>query len=266
VIGLLVDLTLCLPFFWGMCLRRPRGARGVFTRAHWLESVLALARIVLGLVLFLVVTAQYLSWRALSGVTAAVFVLSGILFYTFGGRVYRRLERRFLGQLRRNEIASAPLAPWDAHLTELTVDPESPACGMTLEELGLEGALIARITRGRRQIVAPGGTDVIFPHDRLWVLGRDAEIERLRARLASADLEPAAERPLGLHSVLLAPHSRLCGRTVRDSGIRELVDGLLVGVERDGERRLHPPPDLRLEAGDRLWIVGDPARMGRLNG
>jgi K+/H+ antiporter YhaU regulatory subunit KhtT len=39
----------------------------------------------------------------------------------------------------------------------------------------------------------------------------------------------------------------------------------LVGLEREGYKRLNPSADLRLEAGDRLWIVGDSEKIARLN-
>jgi CPA2 family monovalent cation:H+ antiporter-2 len=44
---------------------------------------------------------------------------------------------------------------------------------------------------------------------------------------------------------------------VRSSLIREKFDGLLVGVERQGQRILNPQLDLEFSSGDILWIVGN---------
>ncbi|MGE0528319.1 MAG: cation:proton antiporter regulatory subunit, partial [Bdellovibrionales bacterium] len=59
--------------------------------------------------------------------------------------------------------------------------------------------------------------------------------------------------------------SPVCGRTLRESGIRDRVEGLIVGIERQGYKQLNPPADLCLEPGDRLWIVGDPEKISHLN-
>lgn len=274
LIGLMLDLLLCLPFFWGLCMRRAgrewRGRAGDYQRIRLIEIALAFARISFGFILFLVIVAQYLSWRSFSGITLTVFLVSGLLFYTYGGRIYRRLERRFLGQLSKPDEREAepPLLPWDTHLTELTVAPDSPACGMTIAELGLQeafGVMIAAISRGHKRILAPKAGDQLFPGDRLSVIGGDSDIERLRRLIESGEDGAEDEIPLRLQSVILDPRSKLCGKAIRDSGLRELVDGLLVGLERQGYRKLNPPADLRLEAGDRLWIVGDPDKISALN-
>ncbi len=73
------------------------------------------------------------------------------------------------------------------------------------------------------------------------------------------------ETPLKLQSLLLEPSSGLVGRAIRDSRIRDVADGLVVGIERQGFRQINPPPDLTLEPGDRLWIVGDPDKLAALN-
>lgn len=276
VLGLMLDMLLCLPFFYGMCLRRPskkwREKSRQYPRIRWIEMGLAGLRVLLGMLLFLIVTAQYLSWKTLSGLTLTVFLIMAFMFYSYGGKIYRKLEKRFLGQLNKGEHGDdekiPQLLPWDTHLTELTVTPESSAAGLTIERLGLQesfGIMIAAIDRGQKRILAPRGSDVIFPGDRISVIGSDSDIERLRRLVETTEVEHEEASPLQLQSVVLANESVLCGKTVRESGIRDLVEGLLVGLERQGYRQLNPSPDLRLESGDRLWIVGDPGKMNRLN-
>jgi len=275
LLALVIDLSLCLPFFYGMALRRPgkkwRARAANFPRIRWVEMVIMAARIALAVLLFLVIVAQYMSWKTLSGVTLGVFVMAGFLFHRYGGVLYKRLEKRFLGQLSKEEPMgerSPPLLPWDTHLTELTVAADSTACGLTLEKLGSGesfGVMVAAIGRGHRRILAPRATEQVFPGDRLSVIGDDSGIERMRRLLESGPIENGGESPLSLQSIVLNPDSSLCGHTVRESGIRERVEGLLVGVEREGYRQLNPPAGLRLEPGDRLWIVGDPDRIAALN-
>ena len=60
-----------------------------------------------------------------------------------------------------------------------------------------------------------------------------------------------------LKNVTVEEHSMLLNKTIRESGIRETVNALVVGVERNGERILNPESTFRLESGDIMWIVGD---------
>lgn len=270
-----LTLVACGPFFYGLCFRRAharwREQLSAFPRAQWYMLPIAALRFGVGVVLAVLLLAQFLSWKTLSGVV--LITLGGLVaaFYVFGERIYRRLERQFLGHFTAGKSAesAAPLVPWDHHLSELLVGPDSPLVGMTLAQIGPQesfGVVVAAIERGQRRLLAPRASDQVFPGDRLQVLGSDDGVERIRRLAELTDPPIIDELPLCLQSVVLHANSPVCGRLLRDSDIRGLVDGLVVGVEREGFRQLHPPPDLRLEAGDRLWIVGDPDKITRLNG
>lgn len=51
-------------------------------------------------------------------------------------------------------------------------------------------------------------------------------------------------------------HNKLKGKTIRDSGIRERTNGLIVGIERNNERILNPNSTTIFEWDDIVWIVG----------
>jgi CPA2 family monovalent cation:H+ antiporter-2 len=257
-----------------MSYRRPhqrfRDELEKFPRYRWVNLGASALRAVFGLVVALIVIAQYVSWKAVSGFFLAGLLALIYLFIRYGERIYRQLEGHYLvevGAKKRDERAEKVL-PWDQHLSELIVGPDSPLAGMTLGQIGPQesfGVMVAAIDRGKRRLLAPKAGDQVFPLDRLQVLGSEDGIERIR-RLAELTEPPIIdEMPLKLQSVVLIPGSPVVGRTLRESDIRSLVDGLVVGVEREGFRQLSPSADLRLEAGDRLWIVGDPDKIPRLN-
>ena len=54
------------------------------------------------------------------------------------------------------------------------------------------------------------------------------------------------------------------GKTIRSSNIRQYVNGLIVGIERKGERILNPDSNLVFELNDTLWIVGDKQKVKSL--
>jgi CPA2 family monovalent cation:H+ antiporter-2 len=53
----------------------------------------------------------------------------------------------------------------------------------------------------------------------------------------------------------------LVGKTIKESSIRERTKGLVVGIERNGERILNPESTALIQEGDLLWIVGNTRRI-----
>jgi CPA2 family monovalent cation:H+ antiporter-2 len=55
---------------------------------------------------------------------------------------------------------------------------------------------------------------------------------------------------------LLPAESPVCGRTIRDTELRARTGTTIIAVVRNGKPTTNPTPDLRLEAGDVLVLVG----------
>jgi len=55
---------------------------------------------------------------------------------------------------------------------------------------------------------------------------------------------------------LLPAESPACGRTIRDTELRAKTGTTIIAVVRNGKPTTNPTPDLRLEAGDVLVLVG----------
>jgi CPA2 family monovalent cation:H+ antiporter-2 len=60
-----------------------------------------------------------------------------------------------------------------------------------------------------------------------------------------------------LQKIVVDEHTQLRGMSIRESGLREKTDGLVVGIERGGQRFLNPSSDATLEWDDIVWIVGN---------
>ncbi len=72
---------------------------------------------------------------------------------------------------------------------------------------------------------------------------------------ASAELLRLLEAT-ATQTFLLDPASPACGRTLRELDLRAATGVTIIAVVRSGRPTTNPPPDLRLEAGDVLVIVG----------
>jgi len=191
-----------------------------------------------------------------------------IVLFVFARRLnsfYARLESRFLSNLNQREqmqsSAGGDLSPWDAHMAFFTLPAESTVVGKTLQELIWRekyGINIAYIERGSITITAPARSDVLYPFDKIAVIGTDVQLEQFRTILESAILPSKnGDEEITLNKFIVDEHIALRGKTLRASGIREATNGLVVGIERNGQRILNPDSATVFEWDDIVWIVGD---------
>ena len=68
-----------------------------------------------------------------------------------------------------------------------------------------------------------------------------------------------------LRRVVLLDNSPFVGKTIKESGIRDQYQCLVVGVESEGENELlQPHPMRQLQTGDIIWVVGEEANIKQL--
>lgn len=270
IVTVLIIFILMAPFIWALSFRRIQ--REAY--AHlWLNRklnrgpLIALEFVRIGAAIFHVGFLLSIFFSTAVGIiiAIAVMVIALIIFRNKLQQFYDRLEKRFLLNLNERETLRSTrpaIVPWDAHLAEFTISPEAEIAGKTLQELGFRerfGINVALIERGKKTIITPGRYEKIFPGDVISVIGTDDQLGRLKhtldkITLAEPDPDPVQIR---LKNVTVDEHSMLINKTIRESGIRETVNALIVGVERNGERILNPESSFRLESGDIIWIVGD---------
>lgn len=280
LICIAITLLLSAPFLWALVFSKVEGyAFSVIWKNRAARSsilFLSLFRIVWGLILLSVLVTQFIP-----EVFAMVLILLALSVFTLLAynrleRLYGAIEGRFLSNLHRKgqeekaaqeqkakKYEMPPLAPWDAHLVEFIVPQEANYVGIPLEQLSIRekyGVTIALIRRGNRRITAPGRSEMLMPHDHIFVIGTDEQLLKFKKFL---DFEKAAEeitasgRDYTLEQYVVSEQSEFVGKTIRNSGLREATKGIVVGVERAGKRFLSPDSALTLQPGDLLWIVGD---------
>ena len=270
----LVCLVAAAPFFWAIF---SSSAVYLTSRAIWQKGRRAFIPVYgTGLLIGLAVLAFLVTRFFEPAFALALFfgatLLYGVSARRFGQPLYKRLEERFLENLSerdRSNRAMPALAPWDAQLTEAVVSSDSSLVGQTLAGGALKErhqVTVAVMERGQRQIVAPTRDEMLYPGDRLYLIGSPAQVEAAKAEIegASALAQKVEGRLFGLEQVVLPAGSSFLGSPIRDSGLREALGGLVVGIERGGERILNPDSSTRLLENDRLWVVGDLAKIAEM--
>lgn len=191
------------------------------------------------------------------------------------------MERRFIANLHSREVKaqvegkSKPLfeknlVERDIHVSDVDVPTDSSWAGKTLGELKLSsrfGVYVSSILRGHKRINIPGGHTIIFPNDRLQAIGNDEQLQ-VFAQAIRTDVEAEDTqielREMKLQKVKLGKDSPFIGLTLKESGIRERYNCMVVGVEEGQDSLTCINPNREFAAGDIIWVVGEKASIKSL--
>lgn len=274
LITVIITLLILSPFLWALAFRRTqrRAYADVWVKTAYRGplTVLLSSRILLALFFIGFLFDRFYSpWIALTGI-----VLSSMILALFSRRIrafYSKIEHRFLTNYNEREIhknsVNTALTPWDTHITTLVLDAHSPYIGKSLLESRIReefGVNIVGIERGEYTINIPVREERLYPNDILSVIGTDEQLARFRKHIESnRDFTKISltKQLVSLQHFTIHKYSSLIGKTIRDSGIRERSKGLIIGIERKGERILNPESDLVFEIEDKIWIVGNEKRI-----
>lgn len=269
-IGALITLAFLAPFLWALSLRRVAVAE-VSILLEERKSRGPMAMLFLFRILIAVVYIGLLLNIFFSPKTAFVaFVVAIILYFLFQKRLnhqYHKIENHFLSNLNDREISKAKrsrsdLSPWDGHMAVFDIAAESNIAGETLKKLQLRerlGINIASIKRGEITIHIPDANERIFPGDEVFIIGTDAQVQEFKKYLDQHEIEatPEIREPdIVLRQIELKNHAFI-GKSIKESKLREKTKGLVVGIEKRGQRFMNPESNVLLEKNDILWIVGD---------
>jgi CPA2 family monovalent cation:H+ antiporter-2 len=277
ILSLILGLLFMVPFLWALAIRRierkayshlwlnKKYTRGPLITIEFLRIALAIFFVGFLIIQF------YNTWIAVS--IAIVLIIGGMIVFSRKLQgFYERMEFRFLNNLNARERANKQpeILPWDSHLLELIVAPESDLVGKTLMDLAVRekyGVNIALIERGKIMIPTPNRDERLYPNDKVLVIGTDdqlADIKPLFDGIVDENRSVFPKQDMSLQKVIITSKSPVFGQSIRNSGIREQTQGLVVGIERNGQRILNPDSTLVFENDDIVWIVGNNKRIPEL--
>lgn len=293
VTGLMISLLIGLPFLWALMARKPENSA---YKELWLEKkynrgplfLLEVGRVILGVILIGVWTFLIIPTQLAILIVIPVVALIVFLFAKRMNRFYSRLEARFFTNLnaREAELANTLMAqvekknvdfqtsltPWDAHIVQMEVSPRASYIGKPFKDLQWReqyGINVVYIKRGEEIIHTPGRNHFLLPFDHVGIVATDAQITSFKPvfdqpaengrELITADINEIV-----FDQLIVDEHTKLKGQTIRDSGLRERTNGLIIGIERNNKRILNPDSTTILDWGDIIWIVGERKKIQAL--
>ena len=191
------------------------------------------------------------------------------------------LERLFIQNLQSRDIEAQKqgkkkplfanhLIDRDIHIANLELPDDSLWAGKTLYSLKLRnrfGVHISSILRGSKHINIPNGGTILFPGDKLQAIGDDEQLTKL-SKAMKAELQPTItdieKHEMKLRSFTISKTSPFIGKTLKDSGIRDEYNCMVVGVDEGQQNLTLITPSRCLQAGDILWVVGEEKDLERI--
>lgn len=276
-IAALITLVIISPFLWALSLRRVavKEVEILFEERKYRGPVLMMFFFRMGLAVFYIGFLLNIFFSPVIAFFALVVAI--VIYYFFPKQLheqYHKIESHFMKNLNDRETKKidrryANITPWDGHMTTFEIAKESNLAGKTLREIQMReklGINIAYIKRGEITIQIPNKTDRLFPGDEICVIGTDAQVKEFARFLEQNEIEvpkKQVESEIILRQIELNKEEFI-GLSVGQSKLRERTHGLLVGIERKGNRILNPESNIVLEKNDILWIVGDKKRIAEM--
>ena len=286
IITAVVTVLLIAPFLRAMVMKKNHSEEW---KALWQESNVnhlpliftILVRMVVAVSFVFYICNRLFRFRPAFVITIGLAVVILIVYSRWVKRRSIRLERLFILNLRSRDIEAqvhghkrplyeGRLLDRDIHIADFEVPADSLWTGQTLRELSLGkkyGVHVSSILRANRRLNIPDGHSVIFPGDKLQVIGSDDQLTTFRHALESElygeDME-LEKREMRLRSMVINSSSKFIGKTLEESGIRDQYNCMVVGIEQGEENLSQVKPTYRFERGDIIWVVGEEDALNQL--
>lgn len=287
IITIVITLILVSPFMRALMIKKNKSEEW---RYLWRESPLnrlpLISTIVARAALCLLYVFTLCSSSDVLHVPGALLVCIAIIIIVLvilSRQIKRRsigFERMFLRNLHsRDMVAQAQglkqpkfaekLLDRDIHIASVNIPEDSTWAGKTLANLDLGrhfGVHVSSIIRGTRRINIPGGDEIIFPSDRLNVIGTDAQLKKMIERMEREvyqDESRIEDNEMVLHQIIVDESTPFLGKMLRESGLRDIYGFMVVGID-NGEEDLTPPtPNYVFTLNDVVWVVGERNRLNK---
>lgn len=274
------------PFLRAMVMKKNRSPE---FRALWDESNINRLPLLFTILVRVVIAVSFIFYicNYLSHFSSAIIITIGVIavaLMVVSRTVKQRsikLERLFILNLRSREIEAqvlgkkrplyeGKLLDRDVHIADFQVPMNSLWMGRTLKQLDLGRKYnihVSSILRANFRLNIPDGDYVIFPGDRLQVIGSDDQLSKFSHAIQTevlgedVDLE---NREMKLRQLIIGKDSQFIGKNLIESGIRSLYSCMVIGLE-EGKENLSPVnPKRQFQEGDIIWVVGEQESLDAL--
>lgn len=158
-------------------------------------------------------------------------------------------------------------AEWDLRLEEVALPEGTPHAGRSIAALEFRkrfGCSIVGIERRGFAILNPSRDDVLYPGDRLLLLGTMDQLDHAETFLRSAPTDPEAGssfEELTIESHTVPEASPVLGSSLLDLDVIHRFGVQIGGIQREGTRMGTPTGATELEPDDEILLIGTPSAI-----
>lgn len=281
MVGFAIIFPVIAPLLWAVIVRKNHSPE---FRKLWADSKfnrgslvsLVLIKIILCIAVIMGVLVRLFNVALGAGVVLSTVIVGAIYFSKWVQRRSTSIEDRFLKNFQGDKNSPArtvlngamPFA--NLHMTDITISPDSPCVGQTLQDLCIRTKFqvnVISIVRGNQRIDIPDGTEHLYPHDRITLAGTDEQLERFKCSLQPAGeqkpkIDRADEEPMRIMQLSLDSCSPLVNRSIREVALQNCI---VLGIERNGKNLMNPEPETVFRENDMIWLVGKQRAVESLN-
>lgn len=161
------------------------------------------------------------------------------------------------------------LADWPATIREIRLRPGSVFAGKRLRDVPLRqetGASVLAVSRAGFTHFNQGPDFQLFPGDRLALLGDLQSVAQAAEYMDLREIGQSgmAEGVFAIGEVEVGSESGSIGRTLAELDFRRTYDLTVIGLRRGEKQIVSPSAGERIEAGDRLIVVGSRQAVNKL--
>ena len=186
---------------------------------------------------------------------------------------YISAEARFMANFNERSLQRGDEGTeWlDEKLYVQQLDAAEAQSGKSLRQLDWGNRFsvnVVQITRGRKRLFMPPANTELRTGDRLLLIGQREELRSLRMSLglpeemelptlrAFTEGQKEANDPFYATAIGVGRDSELAGKSIRNCGLRQKYDCMILGLQRDKLPILQPDVNMTMQPGDLVWVLG----------
>ncbi len=185
-------------------------------------------------------------------------------------KFYKRIEDNFQGNLNKRQSTQVFTVPEilqeNCHLQKMTLSPDSTYAGKLIKETDFRdnyNVSVVSVERGKQLFELPKSDFQLFPFDKITFVGHEDHLRLLVSKVEAFDdalIQEHEESEVDLYNVRVRPNSPYVGVALKDSGLAESFEAMIIAIERDGHFILNPSARITFQPADLVWFVAQKER------
>lgn len=180
-------------------------------------------------------------------------------------KFYKRIEERFMDNLNKRQQAQVFAIPEilqeNCHLQKMTLSPDSPYSGKLIKETDFRdnyNVSVVSVERGKQVFELPHSNFQLFPYDKITFVGHEDHLRLLVDKMEVYGDQLITEHVDGdveMYKIEIEANSQFVGVALKDSGLSDQFDAMVIAIERDGHFILNPSARITFQLQDVVWFV-----------